>query len=170
MGTMTDRQEAFAAAFVANGGNGAAAARAAGYAAEHSRVEAYRLIRSPAVQVAIRAEQQRTVAGRLCSVALGVLEQIMCDSEAPAGARVDAAKTILDRGGLGAVPAGGGAGAGLGELREVSPEELRRLIDESKARLVTVINSRATAEQPSEQPGEIVGPVEAPASGQAAPV
>ena len=39
------------------------------------------------------------VGGRLCSKALRVLESILDDDKAPVGARVDACKTLLDRGG-----------------------------------------------------------------------
>lgn len=102
---LTEKQEAFAAYFVAGGGDGKAAAKAAGYAERHCAQEAYRLTRNFGVQRLIRQEQQRLIGGRLCSQALGVLESIMLDPAAPAGARVDACKTILDRGGLPAIPA-----------------------------------------------------------------
>lgn len=105
MAELTEKQEAFAAYFVAGGGDGKAAARAAGYAERHCAQEAYRLTRNPAVQRLIRQEQQRVIGGRLCSQAIGVLESIMLDPAAPTGARVDACKTILDRGGLPAIPA-----------------------------------------------------------------
>lgn len=95
----------FAVAYVANGGNGTQAAIEAGYSVNSARQQAYKLTRNPMVQRLIREEQQRVIGGRLCSQALGVLESIMMNPDAPAGARVDACKTILDRGGLPAIPA-----------------------------------------------------------------
>lgn len=135
---LTEKQEAFAAYFVATGGDGKAAARAAGYAERHCAQEAYRLTRNPGVQRLIRQEQQRVIGGRLCSQALGVLESIMLDPSAPAGARVDACKTILDRGGLPAIPANMIVPEGLaGErpLADMSLEDVKAFIAEGRARL-----------------------------------
>lgn len=99
---LTAKQVAFAAHFVANGGNGADAAKAAGYADKSCRQEAYRLTRNPEVQAMVRGEQQRILGGRLASLALATLEQVMCDESAPAGARIDAARACLDRAGFSA--------------------------------------------------------------------
>ncbi len=52
---LTRRQEAFVHAFVANGGNGTEAARAAGYAASSAYQRAYELLHLRHVQQAIRA-------------------------------------------------------------------------------------------------------------------
>jgi hypothetical protein len=134
---LTEKQEAFAAYFVAGGGDGKAAAKAAGYAERHCAQEAYRLARNPAVQRLIRNEQQRVIGGRLCSQALGVLESIMLDPSAPAGARVDACKTILDRGGLPAIPANliVQDAADKRALSEMSLEDVQAFIVEGRARL-----------------------------------
>lgn len=87
--------------------------------------------------------------GRLASMALGVLESIMLDPAAPAGARVDAAKTLLDRAGLTAIPAGQWRDAtGIAELREISPEDLQQLLSESKARLAQLQTSTAATSAP----------------------
>lgn len=101
----SNRQIHFAEAYVSCGGNASEAARLAGYSQTSARQIGGRLARDPKVQRLIRQEQQRVIGGRLCSQALGVLESIMLDPSAPAGARVDACKTILDRGGLPAIPA-----------------------------------------------------------------
>lgn len=105
VGNLSPNFDAFAVAFVTNGGNATNAAIAAGYSPISARQQAYKLTRNPTVQRLIREEQQRLISGRLCTQALGVLETIMLDPKAPAGARVDACKTILDRGGLPAIPA-----------------------------------------------------------------
>lgn len=134
---LTEKQEAFAAYFVAAGGDGKAAARAAGYAERHCAQEAYRLTRNPAVQAMIRKEQQRVIGGRLCSQALGVLESIMLDTSAPAGARVDAAKTLLDRGGLPAIPANLiiQDAANGDRLADMSLEDMQAFVTEGRARI-----------------------------------
>jgi phage terminase small subunit len=100
MAAVTDQQAAFVAAFVSNGGNATAAAREAGYSEESARQSGSRLLHKPHVIDAIRAEQGRLISGKLCTKALAVLERVLDDAAAPYGARVDAAKTILDRGGL----------------------------------------------------------------------
>ncbi len=105
MNQLTDKQQEFAAAYVSCGGNASEAARLAGYSQASARQIGGRLSRDAKVQRMIRQEQQRVIGGRLCSQALGVLESIMLDPSAPAGARVDAAKSLLDRGGLPAIPA-----------------------------------------------------------------
>jgi hypothetical protein len=138
---LTDRQEAFAVAYVDLGGNATRAALQAGYSPNCARVLGSRLARNPQVQAAIRAEQQRLIGGRLASAALGVLEQVMCDENAPAGARVDAAKTLLDRAGLGAIAPGSGKADDFSP-REISPEEIQRLLAESKARLAQLQASK----------------------------
>jgi phage terminase small subunit len=100
MAETTQQQKEYAVQFVLTGGNGAEAARRAGFAPDTAAQAAYRLSRLPHVQSAIRNEQERILKGQLATKALGVLEKIMDDDSAPPGARVDAAKTVLDRAGL----------------------------------------------------------------------
>jgi phage terminase small subunit len=104
MGTaIIEQQQAFAEAYVLGNGNATKAAIAAGYSAISARQTASRLLHTPHVQDAIRRAQAHALKGRLASKALGVLEKILDDDNAPAGVRVDAAKTVLDRAGLGAI-------------------------------------------------------------------
>ena len=119
----------FATAYVANGGNATQAAITAGYSPTSARQQAYKLTRNATVQRLIREEQQRVIGGRLCSKALQVLEQIMDDPEAPVGARVDACKTILDRGGIPAIPAAMVAGGQLIEGKPVQTMSKDELLD-----------------------------------------
>ena len=132
----TEQQRAFVGNYVANGGNGVSAALAAGYSARSAKEIAHRLIRKPHVARAIREEQMVAIGGRLCSTALATLEAIMTDPKAPAGARVDAAKTLLDRGGLCAISANSLArGAVSDTLAEMTAEELRAFIAQGRATL-----------------------------------
>jgi phage terminase small subunit len=103
MGTeILDQQQAFAEAYVLGHGNATQAAIAAGYSAISARQTASRLLHTPHVQEAIRRAQSHVLRSRLASKALGVLEKILDDDSAPAGVRVDAAKTVLDRAGFSA--------------------------------------------------------------------
>lgn len=95
-----DQQKAFAEAYVLGHGNATQAAIEAGYAPASARQTASRLLHTPHVQEAIRHAQAYVLRGKLASKALGVLEKILDDETAPAGVRVDAAKTVLDRAGL----------------------------------------------------------------------
>jgi phage terminase small subunit len=101
MDRLTESQAAFAKHYVANGGSATDAAKAAGYSEKNAAQLGWQQLQKPNVLAAIRAEQQRAL-GSLATKALRVLESILTDKDAPAGVRVDAAKTILDRAGLGA--------------------------------------------------------------------
>lgn len=96
------QQQAFAEAYVSGNGNATQAAIQAGYSAISARQTASRLLHTPHVQNAIQRAQVVTLQGRLASKALGVLEKILDDDNAPPGVRVDAARTVLDRSGLAA--------------------------------------------------------------------
>ena len=100
---LISQQQAFAEAYVLGHGNATQAAVEAGYSPVSARQTASRLLHTPHVQEAIRRAQAHVLRGRLASKALGVLEKILDDDDAPAGVRVDAAKTVLDRAGLSAV-------------------------------------------------------------------
>jgi len=100
--SLTEMQRYYVAEFVANGGNGSAAATAAGYSAPGQ--EAYRLNRLPHIQAAIRAEQLRLIGTEGLAVGVRTLLQVAGDLGAPAGARVQAAGKLVDRA-LGAVTA-----------------------------------------------------------------
>lgn len=135
MSSPTQQQRAFAVELVANGGNITQAAIRAGYSPASARQTGQHLLDKPHVQAAIRQEQGR-VLGRLAGKALCVLEGIMDDPGAPAGARVDAAKTILDRAGLPAIPANALArGVVSDTLGEMTAEELRAFIAQGRATL-----------------------------------
>lgn len=141
MADLTEQQAAFAVNVVTNGGNVSKAAREAGYSAKTATQIGSHLMRKPHVIAAIQEEQRRTISGRLCSMAVAVLEQIMGDKDAPAGARLDAAKTVLDRGGIVAKQApGAGAGGGLDKpLSEMTLEELDAFIAKGQTALRQVV-------------------------------
>lgn len=96
---LTEMQGAFVVAYVANGGNGTQAAIEAGYSEQSARQQAFALTHNPRVVAAIQTEQRRTFA-RIANKAIVVLEGFLDDKTAPAGVRLDAARTVLDRAGL----------------------------------------------------------------------
>jgi phage terminase small subunit len=103
---LLSQQQAFAQAYVLGHGNATQAAIEAGYSPVCARQTASRLLHTPHVQDAIQRAQAVTLRGRLATKALGVLEKVLDDDNAPAGVRVDAAKTVLDRAGMAAFRGG----------------------------------------------------------------
>lgn len=125
---LLDQQRLFAESYVAGWGNATQAAIAAGYSPVSARQTASRLLHAPHVQDAIRRAQAHALKGRLASKALGVLEKILDDETAPAGVRVDAAKTVLDRAGMGAIRTPDHAVENDKPLSEMTAAELDALV------------------------------------------
>ncbi len=96
----TDLQDKFVYHLVYDGVSGTEAARRAGYSPASARQYSSTLLATPHIQTAIRDEQYKYINGTLASKAIKTLEAIMNDENAPAGARVDCAKTLLDRAGV----------------------------------------------------------------------
>lgn len=133
MQKLTQQQAAFVVEYVANGANASQAARAAGFSENSIHQAAYKLLNKSHVQAAIRAEQHRLIDGPLCTLALGVLKSILLDEDAPTGARVDAAKTVLDRGGIAARKTG--EDSLHKALSEMTLDELNEFIASQEAEL-----------------------------------
>jgi phage terminase small subunit len=138
---LTAKQRAFVDALVRHGCNATKAAQIAGYSVP--RQAAYDLQHLPHVAAAIRLERQRYISGELANVATGTLVSVMTDKEAPASARVQAARTVLEMSGELAK----GRAKGDDEdrpLSELTADELTRLIDrwtEEKASLAKPIDA-----------------------------
>lgn len=94
---LTDLQRNFVVQLVENALNPTAAARAAGYT--DPKASAYYLLRQPHIAAAIREQRARLIGGDLANIALGTLRHVMVDSDAPAAARVSAARTVLEMSG-----------------------------------------------------------------------
>ena len=135
---LTPKQRTFVVTLVRQGCTPTQAARTAGYA--DGKVSAYDLLRSPHIQAAIRFERSRYIMGDLANVATSTLRDVMDDKLAPASARVQAARTVLEM--------AGELGRGKSDadedrpLSELSADELTRLIDrwqDERAALATPI-------------------------------
>ena len=122
---LTDKQSKFVDYYVAEGKTQTEAARLAGYS--FPEYEGYRLVRQPRMIQVIQAARQKYYQTNLANVAVSSLHQVMEDRNAPATARVSAARTALELAGdLG--PNSGNRSEG-GSLSEMTPGELSRLIE-----------------------------------------
>jgi hypothetical protein len=145
MPEITEQQSLFVRNYVSGGGKGAEAARAAGYSTKSAREIASQLLHKSHVVDAIRDEQRRLLSGELATIALGVLKEVMLDKAAPLGARVDACKAVLDRGGLASagraaeIPGTGGGKA----LSDMTVDELDLFIQQGSAAVSNIRDARA---------------------------
>lgn len=142
---LTDQQAEFVRQYVKNGGNGSAAAIAAGYAKDRAAKTAYDLTRHQKILDAIKLQQSRYISGELSNVALGTLGNIMRDETAPAAARVQASRWVLEAAGHG-LPAAAlaarlgmdGADKPLSEFSLADLEEMTKRAAESLERMRSV--------------------------------
>lgn len=119
-GKMTKQERAFAATFAVTGDK-TYSATVAGYGSP--RVRGHDVAQRPAVQAEIARQQQEILFSQALPAAVKCLIDIAGDVKAPAGARVQASKVILDRT-LGLDEALKGK-----EPHEMTPEELAKAID-----------------------------------------
>ena len=94
---LNEKQKLFISELVEKALNPTAAARSAGYS--DAKGSAYYLLQQPHIQAAIRNARARLIGGDLANIALGTLRHVMVDSDAPAAARVSAARTVLEMSG-----------------------------------------------------------------------
>lgn len=96
---LTDKQSAFALEYAINGGNATAAAKLAGYSEKSAHEIGRQLLENSGVQQAIHHElmRQRFRSG---AVGLEILTRIATNENAPAAARVAAARSLMEHGGL----------------------------------------------------------------------
>jgi hypothetical protein len=152
---LTPMQRLFVKAIVRNGVTPTKAAEMAGYSAP--RTAGYDVMQLPHVLAAVRLERQRYISGELANVATGTLREILVDATAPASARVQAARTVLEMSGdIGKSKRDDDEDRPLSEL---SADELTRMIDkwtEEKAALAKPIDAEviemAGLAQPMAQP------------------
>ena len=122
---LTDKQSKFVDYYVADGKTQTEAARLAGYS--FPEYEGYRLVRQPRMIRVIQAARQKYYQTNLVNVAVSTLQQVMQDPNAPAAARVSAARTALEL--AGDLGPNSGNGPEQGSLCEMTPVELSSLIE-----------------------------------------
>jgi hypothetical protein len=143
--TLNEAQATFVREYVRNGGNATAAALIAGYSKDRARNTGWHLTRHPKISEAIKKEQIRYITGELANVALGTLGNIMRDETAPAAARVQASRWVLEAAGHGLPAAALAARLGmdgqdkpLSEFSLADLEEMTRRAAESLDRIRSV--------------------------------
>lgn len=134
---LTPKQRTFVTVLVRLGCTPTHAAREAGYA--EAKVSAHDLLRTPHIQAAVKFERARYVQSDLANIATCTLREVMTDNAAPASARVQAARTVLELAGeLGKAKSDGVEDRPLSEL---SADELTRLIDQWQDERVALAQS-----------------------------
>ena len=121
-GSLTRGEQAFAVAY-AELGNVAAAEKKAGIAA----TSGYHVLKRPEVQREIVAQQTARMTAEALPLAVQTLINVMGSDKAPAAARVQAAKVVLDR------TLGTGEDGRTKEVHEMTPEELAQAINTMEA-------------------------------------
>lgn len=98
MAQLTDQQQKFVRAYVANGANGTAAARAAGYSESQPRAAAYKLLARPPIIEAILQQTLQQLSATV-PAAMQVLVDLMRHAQSES-VRLQAASKLLEHGGL----------------------------------------------------------------------
>ena len=122
----SERQSSFIFYLVHQGKGRTEAARLAGFAAP--RQSAFTLTQSPKIIAKIRQERNKVYQTELASTAVNTLKEVMEDKDAPASARIAAARTSLELAG----DIGKHSVANRNQdrsLAEMTPEELSAIID-----------------------------------------
>ena len=98
--TLNEQQEAFCIALIENGGNGALAARTAGYSAKSARRIASELKTRPDIARRIAEYQREFIQHDLSNKALHVVSELLTNPKTPPVVRLGAARTALAAAGL----------------------------------------------------------------------
>lgn len=123
MPELTAQQSLFVKEYVIGSGNGAEAARKAGYSVQSAAKLAHQLMDKKHIQDAIH-RAQRLAFTELASISLGQAKKMLEDAATPAGARVELIKSMMDRAGLAAVRGGEADDRSPKDLRAMTMEEL----------------------------------------------
>ena len=140
---ITDRQRDFVQYLVKENKNATESARLAGY--KHPKQSAYELTRNPSIIALMRQARQTLYQSDLVNVAAETIRQVMLDVDAPASARVSAARAAMELAGdLGKNAEAAGDGK---QLAELSPDELAQMIsswEQQRAALATDITPQTS--------------------------
>jgi phage terminase small subunit len=95
---LTEKQDAFCDEYVANGGRGTAAAKAAGYAEKSAHVEANRLLKNPLI---LQEVYKRTALAVGAAAPRALMTIIKMSTNAKSDyVKLEASRDLLDRAGL----------------------------------------------------------------------
>ena len=138
----TDQQKSFVSYLVAGNTNPTDAARQAGYA--YPKQAGYELTRNPSVVMLIRQARQTLYQTDLANLAADTLRGVMIDVDAPASAKVSAARTVLEL--AGDLNKGGDGVSDGRSLAEMTPDQLASMIDRWEAERADMAKDVTTAQ------------------------
>jgi hypothetical protein len=162
---LTEKQAAFARYYASNGGNGAQAARDAGYSEANAKDQASELLAMPKIREAIELSRDISIKTSGASKAWAVIDSLMTDPAAPAQVRFQAAKWTLEASGHGLSAVAASLHLGMKRsgkpLSEMSVSELEEFInrgratfDHMKTTVSTVMKAHEAAHDAIELPKE----------------
>lgn len=123
----TKLQEKFVVEYIANGGNAAAAAEAAGYSSSSAYQIGWQLLQKPWVHAQIHKGLMR-LRHRSGVVGLTALVRIAEDTRAPAAARVSAARVLMEHAGLVGTAKEMAEARDAAEQEDVNPVDYREVL------------------------------------------
>jgi len=138
----TDQQKEFVQYLVRENKNPTEAARLAGYL--HPKQSAYDLTRNPSIIMLIRQARQTIYQTDLASLAADTLKVVMLDPDAPASAKVSAARTSLELAGDLTKNADGSIDGR--NLAELTPDQLASMIDRWESERAELAKDVTTAQ------------------------
>ena len=145
-GVLSPQQEAFVDAYVANGGNGAAACVTVGYDPSNAQ----HLIKNHKVREAIEVKRDTDIKTHGATKAWEVMQSLLTDPAAPAQVKFQAARWTLEASGhgLSAVAAALAVGnRGKKDLQDMSVSELQEIADRARNWLDSMKSVVKTADQ-----------------------
>ena len=146
---LTPKQNQFINYLVVEGLHQTESARRAGYS--YPGQTSYHLIKNPKIIRAIRQARQTYYQGELASLAVGTLRQVMQDTDAPAAARVQASRTVLEL--AGDLNKGKGDDLSSRSLAEMTPDELGSIIDKWESERVNLAKDITPSDLKSQNDG-----------------
>tara|TARA_B100001758_G_scaffold200980_1_gene179879 strand:+ start:52 stop:498 length:447 start_codon:yes stop_codon:yes gene_type:complete len=141
--SITDQQREFVNYLVRESKNPTEAARLAGYA--HPKQSAYDLTRNPSIAALMRQTRQTVYQTELASLSADTLRNVMLDIDAPASAKVSAARTALEL--AGDLNKGSDDPTSSRSLSEMSPDELAGIIDQWESERAELAKDITTAQE-----------------------
>ena len=141
--SITDQQRDFVNYLVRESKNPTEAARLAGYA--HPKQSAYDLTRNPSIALLMRQTRQTVYQTELASLSADTLRNVMLDIDAPASAKVSAARTALEL--AGDLGKNADDPTSNRNLAEMSPDELATMIDRWESERAELAKDITTAQE-----------------------
>jgi hypothetical protein len=159
--TLTEMQAKFVEAYVENGGNGTQAAITAGYSQDCARVQAQQNLERPKIRLAVEQLRDQKIKTDGATRAWQTMYNMLNDPSAPAQARFQAARWVLEASGHGLSAVAAGLQLGLQrskkDLSNMSIHELEELIRQGQATFESVKTTVKTVVRGHEKSQEING-------------